>query len=87
MGKILGLSCMLGGVVSLGISEMGQTVLARLMWSQIWHQLTGSVGAGFRKGTMAFACLDARHFSFSLYTTGAFQKASQMLELRKNTSE
>ena len=35
---------MLGGVESLRISLVGQTVLARLMESQIWHQPTGSVG-------------------------------------------
>ena len=52
--------------------------------------LCGSVcgGGGFRKGTMASACLsvwekessssclDARHFSSSLYATGAFQAAT-----------
>ena len=63
----------LGGVQSLGISKADQTVLARLMESQLCHQLTGSVALwGFRKGTMASAHLDARHFSFSQYTTGAF---------------
>ena len=35
------------------------------MESQVWHQLDGSVGEGFRKGTMTSACLDARHFSSS----------------------
>ena len=57
------------GAESLGISKVGQTVLARLMESQIWHQLASSVGGGFTKGTMASARLDARHFSLSLYTT------------------
>ena len=33
----------LGGVESLGISKVGQIVLAKLMESQIWHQLTSSV--------------------------------------------
>ena len=33
----------LGGAESLGISKVGQTVLARLMESQIWHQLAGSL--------------------------------------------
>ena len=33
----------LGGVESLGISKVGQTVLARLMDSQIWYQLAGFV--------------------------------------------
>ena len=35
---------MLRGAESLGISKVGQTVLARLMESQIWHQLASSVG-------------------------------------------
>ena len=56
-------------------------MLARLMESQIWHQLASSVGEGFRKGTMASTCLDARHFTFSLCTTGAFQAATPVLEL------
>ena len=61
MEKQLGWACKLGGVESLGISKAGQTVLARLMESQIWYQFAGSVCGGFRKGTMAYACLDARH--------------------------
>ena len=44
-------------------------------------------GGGFSKGTMASACLDARHFSFSLYASGAFQSATLVLELRGNESE
>ena len=35
---------------SLGISKVGQTVLARLMESQIWYQLAASVGEGLEKG-------------------------------------
>ena len=31
--------------------------------------------------------LDGRHFSFSLYTTGAFQAATLVLELRGSKSE
>ena len=65
MEKQLGLACKLGGAESLGISKVGQTVLARLMESQLWHQLAGSVEGGFRKGTVASAHLDGRHFSFS----------------------
>ena len=58
------------------------------MESQIWHQLASSVaGGGFRKGTMASACLDARHFSFSLYTSGTFQAATLVLELRGSEFE
>ena len=77
----------MGGAESLGISEADQTVLARLVESQIWHQLAGSVGKGFRKGTMASACLDTRPFSSSLYATGAFQAATPVLELRGSESE
>ena len=69
----------MGGAESLDIPNMGQTVLARLMESQIWHQLAGSVGGKFRKETMDSVCLDARYFSFSLYTTGAFQAATLVL--------
>ena len=67
MEKQLGWTWKLGGVELLGISKAGQTVLARLMVSQVWHQLASSVGVGLRKGTMTSARLDARHFSFSLY--------------------
>ena len=37
-------SCKLGGMESQGISRAGQTVLARLMKSQIWNQPASSVG-------------------------------------------
>ena len=87
MEKQLGWAHKLGGAESLGISRAGQTVLARLMDSQIWHQLAGSLKGGFRKATMASACLDARHFSFSLYTTGAFQATTLVQELRGSESE
>ena len=62
-------------------------------------QLSGSVGRGFRKGTLASShlsvwrtlfprsCLDARHFSSSLYASGAFQAATLVLELKGNESE
>ena len=72
---------------SLGISKAGQRVLAQLMESQIWHQLASSVGGGFRKGTMTSGPLDVRHFSSSLYATGAFQAATLVLELRGSESE
>ena len=49
--------------------------------------LCGSVGGGFRKGTMASAHLDARYFSFSQYATGAFQAAILVLELRESKCE
>ena len=50
-------------------------------------QLCGSVGGGFRKGTMASAHLDDRHFSFSLYATGDFQAATLVLKLIRSESE
>ena len=53
MEKQLGWACKSGGMESLGISMMGQTVLARLMESQIQHQSAGSValcGEGSEKG-------------------------------------
>ena len=77
----------MGGAESLGISKVGQTVLAMLMESQIWNQVTSSVAGEFGKGTMASAILDARHFSFSLYTIGAFQAATPVLELRGSEPE
>ena len=87
MEKRLGWAYKLGETESLGISNSGQIVLARLMESQIWHQLARSVGGGFRKETMASARLDTRHFSFSPYATGAFQAATLLLELRGSKSE
>lgn len=33
------------------------------------------------------ACLDVRHFSFSLFTTGALQAATPVLELSGSASE
>ena len=59
-------------------------MLARLMEFQIF---AGFVGGGFRIGTMASSLLDARHFSFSLYATGAFQAAILVLELRGSESD
>ena len=87
MEKQLGWALKLGGTKSQDISKAGQTVLARLMESQIWHLLAGSVGVGFRRGTMTSARLDARQFSFSLFATGAFQAATLVLELRRSESE
>ena len=50
---------MLGATESLGISRVGQTVLARLMASQMWLAcwLCSLVGRRFRKDTMASSCL------------------------------
>ena len=81
---------------------MGQTVLAKLKESQIWHLPADSValyGEGSEKGQWplpAFlsgrklspsSCPDARHFSSSLYATGVFQAATTVLELRKSKSK
>ena len=53
MEKQLGWAHKSGGVESLGIFRVDQTVLTRLMESQIWHQLASSValwGEGSEKG-------------------------------------
>ena len=83
------------------ISSVGQTELARFLESQIWHLPAGSValcGEGSKKVQWllpAFlsgrklslsSCLDARHFSSSLYATGAFQADTPVLELRGSES-
>ena len=83
MEKALGWVHKLGGTESLGISKEGQTVSARLMESQIWHQPTSSVapwGEDSEKGQWplpAFlsssSCLDASHFTSSLYATVPFK--------------
>ena len=46
MEKKHGWANKLGGAESLGISKVGQIVLARLMESQLWDQLASSVGPG-----------------------------------------
>ena len=81
---------------------VGKTVLARLMESQIWHLPASSValwGKDSEKGQWPLPTflsrrklspsspLDVRHFSVSLYTTGAFQVATLVLELRGSESE
>ena len=65
---------------------MGHMLLARLMESQIWHP-TGSVALSafaFLSGRKlsSSSYLDASHFSYSLYATGAFKAATSVLELR-----
>ena len=81
---------------------MGQTVVARLMESQIWHLPAGSMALSlegsdkgqwplptFLSGRKLSPCsyFDARYFSSSLYATGAFQAATMVLELRGNKSK
>ena len=52
------------------------------------YWLCGGGGrGGVRKWTTASARSDARPFSFFLYTTGALQAATLVLELRGNESE
>ena len=48
------------------ISKVGDTVSARLMESQIWHQPTRSVGGRAQQRTMGSVHPDARHISLSL---------------------
>ena len=57
-------------------------------------QLCGSVVGTFRKEIMVsvhffvpYSCFFARHFSFSLYATSAFQPATPVLELRERECE
>ena len=92
----------LAGTESLVISSVGQTAVAKLMESQIWRLPVGSValsGEGSVKGQWLLPIflsgrklspsshLDARHFSFSLNVTGAFEAATLVLELRGIESE
>ena len=68
----------LGGPVSwvgpsLGDFQGGLNGVGHLMESQIWHELAGSVGGRLIKGTVVSACLDARHFSFSLMLVVPFK--------------
>ena len=64
MEKQLVWSHKLGGAEALGISKMGQTVLARLMESQILHHPTGSVGEGLMKGIMTSGHLQCQTLQF-----------------------
>ena len=74
---------------SLGISKASHSVsqFVGVLDMAAACQLCGSVGGGFRKGKMASACLDARYFSLSQYTTGGFQAATLVLELRASEFE
>ena len=48
--KQVGWAAELGGAEPLSISKAGPTVLARLVKSQIWDQLAGSVREGLENG-------------------------------------
>ena len=59
----------MGGVESLGISEVGQAVLAMLISGMTPAcQLCGLMGEQFGKRTVVSSPLDARNFSFSYIT-------------------
>ena len=74
-------------VEPLWISKVGHTVLTRLMESQMWLQPINFVGEELSKGAMASAGPDARHSSLLLYTTGALQAATLVLELSGSKSK
>ena len=88
MEKQFGWAHKLGGAEYLGICKAGHPLLTRWMVANmspacwVW-----GAGSRFRKGMMASAHLDARHFCVSLYTNGAFQVAKPVLELRGSESE
>ena len=86
MEKQPGWAPKLGGAEPLGISKACQSVSQVDRISDM-APVTGSVEGGFLQGTMASARHDARHFSFSLYTIGAFQAATLVLELKGSESE
>ena len=90
------------GVATQGISRAGQTVLARLVESQIWHPPASSMalcGEGSEKEQWPLPAFlsgrklspsshrDARQFISFLYATGSFQAATLMLELRGSKSD
>ena len=90
MEKLLLNSYEFAGTEPQGIFKEGQRVLASLMESQIWHRPDGSVALptllSGRKLSPS-CCLDASHFSSSLYATGAFQADTLVLELRGSASD
>ena len=87
-----------GGLISQGISRMGQTVLARLMETQLWYLPAGSGKRAHQRNndlckhfSLEESCpfsphLDTRQFSSSLYVSGAFPAAAPALELRASES-
>ena len=79
----------MGRAASLGISKVGQTgsLVDKVSDMAPACQLCGSVGGGLRKGTMASAHLEARHFSFSQFATGPSQVATPVLEPRESEPE
>ena len=80
-----------------GITRVGQTVLAGLMESQIWHRLLAlwfCWGKAQKRDSglcqpfcLGESCPDTRQFSSSLYASEAFQPAAPMLMLRGSEFE
>ena len=102
MEKLLLIAVKLGGMEPQVISRARQTVLAKLMESQMWYPSCQCCGfmwgkaqkrdkvcdcLSVREKDVPSSCLDARHFSFSLYATGTFHTATLVLELRESESE
>ena len=87
MEKKLGWAGKLGAVESPAVSKAGSNSVSHVDGVSGMAQLVSSVGGRFSKGIMAFAHLDARHFSFSLYTTGALQADTLVLEHRESESQ
>ena len=92
MEKQLGWTHQWGGAESLGISGGGGRANNISQVDGVSNMalacpLHGSAEGGFRKGTMASARPDARHFSLSKYATGALQDATLVVELRGSESE
>ena len=90
MEKQLGWACKLGGAESLYMSKVGQTVLATLMESQIWHQLARSMalwGEGPEKGQWPLLALMPDSSALPLHTTGVPQAASPAPEPRESEFE
>ena len=75
----------MGGTAS-GYLQGGSHSVSQVVGVSLWQQLAGSVGGGLIKGTMASACLDARHSGSSLNATGAFQTATLVPEFRGSES-
>ena len=76
MEKQLGWAYKLGAAESLGICKVGQSMLGRLMESQLWHQPAGSVApgrVGLEKGQWPLLTL-MPDTSVSQYATGTFQR-------------
>ena len=84
MEKQLGWACKLDG----GSRDLqGRSVFARLMDSQIWHQFTNYAGGRLSKEQWPLFNLILDTSVSHLYTTGAFQAATLVLELRGSKFE